>query len=114
MNDPKLAAALHGSTPEDDKRRAEGIAAAERAAERAARRAYEDRMRLMRMLGAGIDAQIGHLLLAQLVARDHALDRLDDDAFGVGAFEHLARGGHRDREADADRPRLLSLLAGAE
>ena len=50
MNDPKLAAALHGSTPEDDKRRAAGKAAAERAAERAARRAYEDRMRHMRML----------------------------------------------------------------
>lgn len=46
MNDPKLAAALHGSTPEDDKRRAAGKAAAERAA----RRAYEDRMHLMRML----------------------------------------------------------------
>ena len=46
----KLAAALHGSTPEDDKRRAEGIAAAERASERAARRAYEDRMSLMRHL----------------------------------------------------------------
>lgn len=46
----KLSAALHGSTPEEDKRRAEGLAAAERAAERAARRAYEDRMALMRML----------------------------------------------------------------
>ncbi len=50
MNDTKLAAALHGSTPEDDKRRAEGIREAEKAAERAARRAYDDRMSLMRML----------------------------------------------------------------
>lgn len=50
MNDPKLSAALHGSTPEDDKRRAEGKAAAERAAERAARRAYEDRMSMLRLL----------------------------------------------------------------
>lgn len=46
----KLTAALHGSTPEDDERRAAGLAAAERAAERAARRAHEDRMSLMRML----------------------------------------------------------------
>ena len=45
----------------------------------------------MRMLGAGVDAQIAELHPAERAARDHALDRLLDDALGEAALEQLAR-----------------------
>src|SRR5690242_13178151 len=48
-------------------------------------------LRLMRMLGAGIDVKIAHLPAAQRTARNHALDRLLDHALGEAAFEDLPR-----------------------
>ena len=47
------------------------------------------RLGVMRMLGTGIDAQVGHLLAAQAVARQHALDSLHHHTFGMRAFEDL-------------------------
>src|SRR5262245_48949191 len=49
-------------------------------------------LRLVRMLGAGIDAQIPELLTAKRSARDHALDRLFQYALRVLAFEDLGGG----------------------
>src|SRR3546814_2626934 len=45
-------------------------------------------LRDVRMFGAGIDAQVTHLLAPQRPARDHALDRLFEHALGEAAFEH--------------------------
>ena len=42
------------------------------------------------MLGAGEDAQVGHLLARQAVAGQHPLDGLLDHALGVLALEDLA------------------------
>src|SRR5690242_7014938 len=42
-------------------------------------------LRLMRMLGAGINAQVGELPFAQRAAREHALDRLLHHALGIFA-----------------------------
>src|SRR5215467_13762333 len=49
-------------------------------------------LRLMRVLGAGIDVEIAHLLTAERTARNHAFDRLLDDALGETALEDLTRG----------------------
>src|SRR5262249_17379777 len=38
------------------------------------------------------DPQVLHLRATERTARDHALDRLDDDALGKAAFEALAEG----------------------
>ena len=46
----------------------------------------------MRMLRAGIDAQVLHLATAERAARNHALDRLFHDALREAALEDLARG----------------------
>ena len=53
-------------------------------------------LRFVRMLGAGEDAQVAHLLAAQRAARDHALDGLFEHALGEAAFEHLAGGDFLD------------------
>src|SRR4029077_13491050 len=45
----------------------------------------------MGMFGAGIDAQIGELMLAQGAARQHALDGKLHDAFGRLAGEEFLR-----------------------
>src|SRR3984893_1936073 len=45
----------------------------------------------MRMLGPRIDAQIAELDTAERAARDHALDRLLDDALGVPPLEDFPR-----------------------
>ena len=50
----------------------------------------------MRMLGTGIDAQIGHLLAAKTVAGDHPLHGLFDDAFGVGPVRLTVDGATRE------------------
>src|ERR1700675_2844693 len=47
---------------------------------------------LMRMLGAGIDAQIAELHPAKRPARNHALDRLLDHALGKAALEDRLGG----------------------
>src|SRR5690606_30120179 len=46
----------------------------------------------VRMLGAGIDAQVLHLATTERTTRDHALNGLLDHALGETAFEQLARG----------------------
>ena len=56
---------------------------------------------LMRMLGAGIDAQIAHLLAAERAAREHALDRLLDHALGEAALEDRLRGAFLDAADEA-------------
>ena len=69
----------------------------------------------MRMLGAGIDAQIGHLAAAQRTARHHALDRLLDDALGEFARHDGAGGAFLDAADIAGVvviDLLLQLLAG--
>ena len=69
----------------------------------------------MRMLGAGIDAQVLHLAAAERAARDHALDRLLDDALGETALEQLARGALLDAARMAGVPvvdLVGELLAG--
>ena len=43
----------------------------------------------MRMLGPCIDAQVGHQLTAQLVARKHALDGQGQNPLGIIALEDL-------------------------
>src|SRR5262249_55273280 len=49
-------------------------------------------LRLMLVLGSLVDPQVLHLRASQRAARDHALDRLDDDALGKAALEALAQG----------------------
>src|SRR3954454_21381471 len=46
----------------------------------------------VRMLGAVVEMKSAHLVAAQRTARDHALDRLFEDALGETALEDLARG----------------------
>jgi hypothetical protein len=46
-------------------------------------------LRLMRVLGAGIDAQMGQLAARERAARHHALHGLVDHALGVLALEDL-------------------------
>src|SRR5215472_7486165 len=48
-------------------------------------------LRLMRMLGARVDPQIAELHTAERPARNHALDRLLEDALGEAALKDLAR-----------------------
>ena len=50
----------------------------------------------MRMLRAGEDAQVAHLLTAERAARNHPLDGLFNHALGEATFEHLARGDSLD------------------
>src|SRR3546814_7845409 len=64
----------------------------------------------MGMLGAGIDAQVLHLLPAEGVARDHALHRLDHDALRMVAFEDLAHRALFDAARMAGVP--VELLVG--
>src|SRR3546814_9788995 len=66
-------------------------------------------LRDVRMFGAGIDAQVTHLLAPQRPARDHALDRLFEHALGEAAFEHLAGGDALDR-SEAHTSELQSLM----
>src|SRR6056297_3776268 len=68
----------------------------------------------MRMLCAGIDAQIGHLLARQTVARTHPLHCLHDDALRIGAFQDLPGGARLDAARIARVPiiRLVALVAG--
>src|SRR5690606_10208263 len=47
---------------------------------------------LVRVLGAGIDAQVLHLAAAKRPARDHALDGLLEHALRKAAFQDVARG----------------------
>ena len=49
-------------------------------------------LRFMRMLGAGVDAQVRHLATASGLSRKHALDGLFQHALGEVAVEDLARG----------------------
>ena len=44
----------------------------------------------MWMLGAGVNVQFAYLLAAEGVARDHALDGLDDDTLWMLALEDRA------------------------
>ena len=55
----------------------------------------------MRMLGAGVNAQIAHLHAAERAARDHALDRLLDHALGETALEDRLRGALFDAADEA-------------
>ena len=66
------------------------------------------------MLGARIDAQIGHLLAAQTIARQHALHGLGDHALRIGPFEDLSRGARLDPTRITGVPVvwLLALVAG--
>src|SRR3546814_8648237 len=67
------------------------------------------------MFGAGIDAQVTHLLAPQRPARDHALDRLFEHALGEAAFEHLAGGDALDAARIAGVPVIdlaRQLVAG--
>src|SRR5690606_3270599 len=76
-------------------------------------RADVDRLRLLsgvRMLGAGIDAQIAELLLAERAARQHALDSLLDDAVRETAGEDIARGAFLDAARIAGMPVVLLVL----
>src|SRR5262249_56000453 len=70
----------------------------------------------MRMLGAGIDAQIAHLDAAERTARDHALDRLFHHALGETALEDLFGGALLDAadEAGVLVVHLLLALAAGE
>src|SRR3981081_594879 len=56
---------------------------------------------LVRMLGAGIDAQGAHLHAAERSARDHALDRLLDHALGEAALENRPGGAFLDAADEA-------------
>src|SRR6478736_2994530 len=47
---------------------------------------------LLLVLRSGIDAQVLHLRPSERSARDHALNRLDQDALREAAFEALAEG----------------------
>ena len=74
-------------------------------------------LRLMRMLGAGIDAQVGHLAAAQRTARHHALDRLLDDPLGELARHDRAGGAFLDAADIAGVvvvDFLLQLVAGQQ
>src|SRR3546814_4236048 len=64
----------------------------------------------MGMLGAGIDAQVLHLLAAEVVARDHALHRLLHDALRILAFKDLAHRPFLDAAGIAGVP--VELLVG--
>src|ERR1700752_5520155 len=69
----------------------------------------------MRMLGAGIDAQIAHLDAAERTARDHALDRLFHYALGETALEDLFGGALLDAADEAGVlvvHLVVALLAG--
>ena len=55
----------------------------------------------MRMLGAGIDAQIAHLDAAERAARDHALDGLFHHALGETTLEDLLGGAFLDATDEA-------------
>ena len=46
----------------------------------------------MGMFGTGINAQVRHLLATQRVARNHAFNRLDNDAFGMIAADDFFSG----------------------
>src|SRR3546814_13411785 len=48
-------------------------------------------LRLMRMIGAGEDAQVAHLLTAERAARDHAFDGLFEHALGKAADRKSTR-----------------------
>ena len=70
---------------------------------------------LMRMLGAGVDAQIAHLLAAERAAREHALDGLLDHALGEAALEDRLRGALLDAADEAGVlvvDLVLALAAG--
>ncbi len=72
-------------------------------------------LRLMRMLGAGIDAQVSELHATQRSARQHALDRLLDDALRELAFHDLLGGALLDAADIAGVVMvdfLLALAAG--
>ena len=56
---------------------------------------------LVRMLGAGIDAQIAELHAAERSARNHALDRLFDHALGEPALEDRLGGAFLDAADEA-------------
>src|SRR5262245_53102285 len=64
----------------------------------------------MRVCGAGIDAQVLHLLTAERAARHHALHRLLDDTLRVLAAEDLADGAILDAAGIAGMPMKLPLL----
>ena len=67
------------------------------------------------MLGRRVNAQVGHLLAAQTVAGDHALNSLDHDTLGMRAFQHLPRGALLDAARVAGVPvvdLVIALVAG--
>src|SRR3546814_8084614 len=69
----------------------------------------------MRMVGAGEDAQVAHLLAAERAARDHAFDGLFEHALGKTAFEDLRRARFLDAAGIAGVlvvTLVLQLLAG--
>src|SRR5262249_28291854 len=55
----------------------------------------------MGMFGAGVDAQIAHLHAADRTTRDHALDRVLDDALGETTLEDRLRGALLDAADEA-------------
>ena len=63
----------------------------------------------MRMLAAGIDAQIGHLLAAKTVARQHPLDRAHQNPLGVIAFQDFFLGARFDAAGIAGMPVIVFL-----
>ena len=65
----------------------------------------------VRMLGAGVDAQVAHLLAAERAAREHPLDRLLDHPLGEAALEDLAGGAELDAARIAGVP--VVALVGA-
>src|SRR6056297_204776 len=67
----------------------------------------------MGVLSAGIDAQIGHLLARQAVARQHPLDGLHDDPLGVIAFQDLPGGARLDAARIAGMPVIGLVALGA-
>ena len=72
-------------------------------------------LRLVRMVGPVIDAQIAELRAAERAARQHALDRLLQHALGELALEDRARGALLDAADVAGVvvvDLLLALLAG--
>src|SRR5260370_24891346 len=69
----------------------------------------------MRMFGAGVNAQIAHLDTAERTARNHALDRLLDDALGEATLEDRLGGALLDATDEAGMlviDPLLALAAG--
>ncbi len=72
-------------------------------------------LRLMRMLGTGIDPQVAELLTAKRTARDHAAHGVLEDALGMTPLEQLALGAVLDAAGMAGVPveaALIELVAG--